>query len=158
MQQTKPFVRTTFCLRFFPLNRYHRNRCSTITPDSPDRVDPFAFDQYANIPFLTDSRRRRSCVIEGTFDRSHLSVTSSSSTEASSKHSTSSPRYLSVPPRMFSGANPYFDREGFGRRSVSEKRHGQVDAAQLPFFQNQILPSRYKMPEGLSVGSPESFY
>lgn len=124
-----------------------RNRCSMITPESPDSVGTLSFDQYANIPFLTDSRRRRSCVIEGTFDRSRLNVTSSSSTEASSKQSTPSPRYLSVPPRMFSGANPYFDREGFGRRSVSEKRHGQVDAAQLPFFQNQILPSRYKMPE-----------
>ncbi|CAL8096554.1 unnamed protein product [Calicophoron daubneyi] len=55
-------------------------------------------------------------------------------------------RYQSVPPRGSSGMIR-FDREGFARRSVSEKRHAHVDATQYAFYQNQILPSRYKMPE-----------
>uniref|UniRef100_A0A183ACG0 PDZ domain-containing protein n=1 Tax=Echinostoma caproni TaxID=27848 RepID=A0A183ACG0_9TREM len=122
-----------------------RNRRSVALAELSSSSNPALPDQYANTPFLTDSRRRRSSLFEDAHDRSRLS--SSSSAEGMSKHSASSPRYMSVPPRMFSGVNPYFEREGFGRRSVSEKRHGQVDAAKLPFFQTQILPSRYKMPE-----------
>ncbi|KER34238.1 hypothetical protein T265_00091 [Opisthorchis viverrini] len=54
-------------------------------------------------------------------------------------------RYPSTPPRLLE--NPHFQREGLGRRSVSEKRHAHVDATQFSFFQTNILPNRYKMPE-----------
>ncbi|CAI2729525.1 unnamed protein product [Schistosoma spindalis] len=63
------------------------------------------------------------------------------STESSLKVNYSTSRNLSVP------SNRNFLRDGFGRRSVSEKRHGHVDALQYSFFQTNILPNRYKMPE-----------
>ncbi|KAK4470300.1 hypothetical protein MN116_005605 [Schistosoma mekongi] len=69
-------------------------------------------------------------------DNHHLS-----STESSLVVNNPSPRNLSVP------CNRNFLRDGFGRRSVSEKRHGHVDASQYSIFQTNILPNRYKMPE-----------
>lgn len=64
------------------------------------------------------------------------------STESLLKVNHPTSRNLSVP------SNRNFLRDGFGRRSVSEKRHGHVDASQYSFFQTNILPNRYKMPEG----------
>ncbi|CAH8558470.1 unnamed protein product [Schistosoma guineensis] len=63
------------------------------------------------------------------------------STESLLKVNYPTSRNLSVP------SNRNFLRDGFGRRSVSEKRHGHVDASQYSFFQTNILPNRYKMPE-----------
>ncbi|CAH8613303.1 unnamed protein product [Schistosoma rodhaini] len=63
------------------------------------------------------------------------------STESSLKVNYTTSRNLSVP------SNRNFLRDGFGRRSVSEKRHGHVDASHYSFFQTNILPNRYKMPE-----------
>ncbi|CAH8577553.1 unnamed protein product [Schistosoma rodhaini] len=63
------------------------------------------------------------------------------STESSLKVNYPTSRNLSVP------SNRNFLRDGFGRRSVSEKRHGHVDASHYSFFQTNILPNRYKMPE-----------
>ncbi|CAH8857471.1 unnamed protein product [Trichobilharzia szidati] len=73
-------------------------------------------------------------------DSSQLPLPFSSSASSPVTNYPSS-RNLSVP------SNRNFMREGFGRRSVSEKRHGHVDASQYSFFQTNILPNRYKMPE-----------
>ncbi|CAH8529687.1 unnamed protein product [Dicrocoelium dendriticum] len=93
---------------------------------------------------VTDCRRRRTSICSEAFDdasdgRSHRAEL------VSDMDPSSYPRYLSVPPRT--SGRSCFEREGLGRRSVSEKRHGHLDPSQFSFFQTNILPARYKMPE-----------
>ncbi|KAF6774335.1 hypothetical protein AHF37_03310, partial [Paragonimus kellicotti] len=101
-------------------------------------------DERQTIPVFADSRRRRSSLRRSPKDRTGDPVCDEFDDEPR-RSSGSSPRYLSVPPRMTGHA--YFDRDGFGRRSVSEKRHGHADPTQFEIFQSNVLPNRYKMPE-----------
>ncbi|KAF8562845.1 hypothetical protein P879_06036 [Paragonimus westermani] len=96
------------------------------------------------IPVFADSRRRRSSLRRSSKGPTGNPVCDEFDDEPR-RDSISSPRYLSVPPRMTGHA--YFDRDGFGRRSVSEKRHGYADPTQFEIFQSNVLPNRYKMPE-----------
>ncbi|CAH8567017.1 unnamed protein product [Heterobilharzia americana] len=92
-------------------------------------------DKSNNLSGQTNSQENCSLSFTLSDNRRRLRIASSPTVQYPS------PRNLSVP------SNRNFLREGFGRRSVSEKRHGHVDASQFSFFQTNILPNRYKMPE-----------
>ncbi|KAF7232855.1 hypothetical protein EG68_09647 [Paragonimus skrjabini miyazakii] len=166
-ENTDPNIRRstsqTFCLTVY---RYHelsqrgtgsssrspyRKVTSTVLEEPEDDPTLGPSNSYQNvtdgrqaIPVFADSRRRRSSLRRSPKGQTGDSVCDEFDDERR-RSSGSSPRYLSVPPRMTGHA--YFDRDGFGRRSVSEKRHGHADPTQFEIFQSNVLPNRYKMPE-----------